>query len=125
MQPILILIPDLFFGVKVADIARAIGFEPREVGSAALLADAARNGAAAIVIDAQTPGDWQSVVRALKADPQTAAIPVLAFGPHVDVATSRSAVAAGVDRLVTRGKLARELPELLRQLTQPSSDRIS
>ena len=114
--PLLLLISDLFFGVKVADAARALGLTPREVADASALLAAASEGAAAIIIDAQERSDWQSVVRALKAEPATAAIPILAFGPHVDVDVSKAAVAAGVDRLVTRGKLARELPELLRLL---------
>lgn len=113
---ILLLIPDLFFSVKVADTARALGYTTRDVADADALLLAAREGAAAIVLDTQARTDWQTAVRALKSDPATAAVPILAFGSHVDVNASRAAVAAGVDRLVTRGKLSRELPDLLRSL---------
>lgn len=120
MQPLLLLIPDLFFGVKVADTARALGYPIREVKDATALLATAQAGAVGIVLDMQERSDWQSAVRALKAAAATATIPVLAFGPHVDVETSRAAVMAGCDRIVTRGKLARELPDLLRQLIEQS-----
>lgn len=119
MQTLVLLIPDLFFSVKVADTARALGYAVREVANAEALAEAARDGAAAIVIDTQERSDWQNAVRAIKAEPATARVPIIAYGSHVDVETMRSAVAVGCDRIVTRGKFARELPDLLRELAQP------
>lgn len=114
MRQVLLLIPDLFFGVKVADTARALGYGVREVAGAAELPAAARAGVAGVVIDTQVRSDWQAAVRALKADAATAHVPVLAFAPHVDVESTRAAVSAGCDRIVTRGKLSGELPALLR-----------
>ncbi|HEX6288881.1 MAG TPA: hypothetical protein VFZ66_06800 [Herpetosiphonaceae bacterium] len=122
MQPLLLLIPDLFFSVKVADTARALGYQTRDVANADALVAAAREGTAGVVLDTQERSDWQSAVRVLKSDPATAQVPVLAFGSHVDVAASRAAVAAGCDRLVTRGKLSRELPDLLQSLIGASGD---
>lgn len=116
MQPIVLLIPDLFFSVKVADAARALGYQPREVANAEALLAAVREGAVGVVLDTQERSGWQDTVQTLKADPATAQVPILAFGSHVDVAASRAAVAAGCDRLVTRGKLSRELPDLLQSL---------
>lgn len=116
MQPIVLLIPDLFFSVKVADAARMLGYPTREVANAESLTAAVREGAAGVVLDTHERSGWQDAVQTLKADPATAQVPILAFGSHVDVAASRAAVAAGCDRLVTRGKLARELPELLQSL---------
>ncbi len=116
MATLVMLIPDLLFSVRVADTARALGHTPREVADAQSLVSAVRNDAAAIVIDTQTRSAWQEAVQQLKADPSTAHIPILAFGPHVDVAASRAAVGAGCDRIVTRGKFAREMPQLLQSL---------
>jgi hypothetical protein len=116
MQPLVLLISDLFFSVKVADTARALGYPVREIPDGPALLAAVREGAAAVVLDTQERSDWSSAVRVLKADPATAHVPVLAFGSHVQVEAARAAVAAGCDRLVTRGKLSRELPTLLQQL---------
>ncbi len=39
-------------------------------------------------------------------------VPVLGYYSHVDVETRRAAEAAGVDLVVPRSRMARELPEL-------------
>jgi hypothetical protein len=43
-------------------------------------------------------------------------IPVLGYYSHVDVATKKAAVAAGVDLAVPRSRMARELPQLAEKL---------
>jgi hypothetical protein len=43
-------------------------------------------------------------------------IPVLGYYSHVDVATKEAAEAAGVDLVVPRSRMARELPELAKRL---------
>lgn len=42
--------------------------------------------------------------------------PVLGFYSHVDVATRDAAVSAGIDLVVPRSRMARELPELVERL---------
>ena len=47
-------------------------------------------------------------------------IPVLGYYSHVDIATREAAEAAGIDLVVPRSRMARELPELVeRLLRQP------
>jgi hypothetical protein len=43
-------------------------------------------------------------------------MPVLGYYSHVDVATREAAQAAGVDLVVPRSRMARELPQLVEQL---------
>ena len=43
-------------------------------------------------------------------------VPVLGYYSHVDVETRRIAERAGVDLVVPRSKMARELPDLIRRL---------
>ena len=53
------------------------------------------------------------------ADPDELAatgVPVLGYYSHVDVDTRRRAEAAGVDLVVPRSRMARELPELAERL---------
>jgi hypothetical protein len=40
-------------------------------------------------------------------------VPVLGYYSHVDVETRERAEAAGVDRVVPRSRMARELPQLV------------
>jgi hypothetical protein len=52
-------------------------------------------------------------------DPSTvveAGLPVLGFYSHVEVETRRRAEAAGVDLVVPRSRMARELPQLVESL---------
>jgi hypothetical protein len=43
-------------------------------------------------------------------------VPVLGFHQHTDVETKRRAEAAGIDIVVPRSRMVRELPELARRL---------
>lgn len=43
-------------------------------------------------------------------------VPVIGFHQHTDVETKRRAEAAGLDLVVPRSRMVRELPELARQL---------
>jgi hypothetical protein len=45
-------------------------------------------------------------------------VPVLGYYSHVDVETRRVAEGAGVDLVVPRSKMARELPELIKRLLE-------
>jgi hypothetical protein len=47
-------------------------------------------------------------------------VPVLGFYPHVDVEAKQRADEAGVDLVVPRSKMAREMPELVQRLLSPS-----
>jgi CheY-like chemotaxis protein len=118
-QTILLVVQDLIFGVRIADAARALGFKPVDVDLQALPA-AVNSDTALVVLDTGHRGDWQAAVKALKSDPHTAGVPVLAYGSHVDVTALRAAVAAGCDRLVTRGKLMAELPQLIQATARES-----
>src|SRR5687767_14414167 len=93
---VLVVVQDLIFGVRIAEAARAAGFQPIEAGLMAL-PTAVDDGVALVVVDTGQRGDWETAIRALKADASTAAVPILAYGSHVDVTASRAAVAAGVD----------------------------
>ena len=57
--------------------------------------------------------DAPGTIRALKEDPATAQVPVVAFGPHLDEAARAAARAAGADAVVANSKLALDLPGLV------------
>jgi hypothetical protein len=48
-------------------------------------------------------------------------VPVLGYYSHVDVATKEAAEAAGVDLVVPRSRMARELPALAERLLESGS----
>jgi len=58
---------------------------------------------------------WQDWIPLLKSVPATRRIPILAFGPHMDVDTITLAKDVGADVVVGRSRLVSSLPELLSQ----------
>ena len=114
MADLLILVDDLFFAVQIENAARAVGLRPLN-GPGPAVAEALGGADLALVIldlalRGQPWADALAQVRDARPD-----VPVLAFGPHVDVAARRAAEAAGATRVVTKQQLVADLPGLLRR----------
>jgi predicted metal-dependent hydrolase len=137
------LISDLFFTVQVEQALGALGYqvrriergtdlEPetegpveRELPRAYLGEPLAGRGAvfirrlaewqpALIIAElSSTTIPWAEWIAAAKSSPATRRIPVLAFGPHTDLALRETALAAGVDAVVAKSRLVTALPELI------------
>jgi hypothetical protein len=99
---ILAIVPDLMLASRVQESLRAAG---HKVSVASSIPDPVEAEAIVCDLDAVDPGEAANV-----------AIPVLGFYSHVDVATRRAAEATGIDRVVPRSRMSRELPELVEQL---------
>jgi hypothetical protein len=95
---------DLMLGSKVEATLRAAG---HEVTLAPSLQEAPLDGAELLVADLEVENPEALV---------GLGIPVLGYCSHVDVDTRAAADAAGVDLVVPRSRLARELPELAARL---------
>jgi hypothetical protein len=96
--------PDLLLGSKIEGMLSAEGHESSLVPS---LVEAPLEEAELLVADLD------------EEDPEALVghgIPVLGYYSHVNVETRRLAEAAGVDWVVPRSKLVRELPALVRGL---------
>ena len=107
---VVVLNRDLFFGVRIADLLRAAGYVVAFAPTTARLLDHLRAADPAPVlgvIDLGAGPDW-GLLRPLLADP-ACPVPILAVGPHKDVAAMRAAKAAGVTRLVSNGEFHRDL----------------
>jgi hypothetical protein len=96
--------PDLLLGSKVEAMLTAAG---HEVTLSPSLSEAPLGDAEAIVadLDAESP---EALVRA--------GAPALGYYSHVNAETRRAAEAAGVDVVVPRSRMARELPQLVERL---------
>ena len=120
MADVLILVDDLFFSVQIENAARAVGLRPVN-GPGPAVTEALGTNLRLVVLDLglrEAPwADLLAQVREARAD-----VPVLAFGPHVDVAARRSAEAAGATRVVTKQQLVADLPGLLRRYAGLPSD---
>jgi hypothetical protein len=107
---IVALSSDLLLGSKVEAMLKAAG---HDVSLSSTLAAASLDDVKLIVADLDTEDP-----KALAALP----IPILGYYSHVNVETKQQAEAAGVDQAVPRSRMARELPNLVVGLLNPSKE---
>ena len=112
------LAADLFVATRIESAIRAAGADARMVDSGQALWDAIERWPELVLIDLATPG-WDEPVRRAKTLPQTRAIPIVAFGSHVDTGTLRAARQAGCDHAWARSRFFEELPRLLGDTLHP------
>ncbi|HYH52683.1 MAG TPA: hypothetical protein VD761_00995 [Solirubrobacterales bacterium] len=104
MARVLSISADLMLGSKVQETLSAAG---HEVVSAPALEETTWDGIDLIVADLDVENPEALVGLGM---------PVLGYYSHVDVETKEAAEAAGVDLVVPRSRMARELPELAKRL---------
>ncbi|MER3397168.1 MAG: hypothetical protein C4315_08265 [Chloroflexota bacterium] len=107
---LVLLVDDLYFRVRLADLAERLGIEVCDP-------DAVPDDRPVLaVVDLAGPsGRWARAVKELKArlGPK---LTVLGFGPHRDVSLFRQARTAGFDHVWARSKLVTDLPAFLEKL---------
>jgi hypothetical protein len=121
---IVVLNRDLFFGVKIGNQLKALGYEVLFAKETAGFASRLREDPRPVlgVIDMNAGVDWEAVSPLMGDDGPGA--PVLAFGSHLDVDGRRAAKAAGVTRVLSNGDFHRDMVALVRRyaLAAPSED---
>lgn len=119
--PVAALVADLFFSSRIADVIRQQGGRPLLATTPAELRDAIDRWPVLILIDlhALPEEQWQPEVRRAKSSPQSKAIPIVAFGSHVDTQALKSARTAGCDRVWARSRFMNELPHLVAEALDP------
>ena len=96
--------PELLLGTRVSETLTAAG---HEVALAPTIPEASLDEAELVVADLE------------HSEPEALAglgAPVLGFYPHTDAELRQRAEAAGVDLVVPRSRLVREMPELVEKL---------
>lgn len=107
---------DMLFGSRIRGAARATGAEVALIGRPdELQRRAAEQPPTRIILDLDHRRvDMPQLIRALKADPVTSGIPVVAYVSHVNADAIAAARAAGADRVMARSAFVNELPALMR-----------
>ncbi len=104
-----ILADDLIWGTRLGSIARAAGATPSVAGTIERFADALRGADAALVDLSFRRSDPIAAI----ALATTAGLPVVAVGPHEDIAERKRALAAGAVRVYAYSKLFDDGPRTL------------
>jgi CheY-like chemotaxis protein len=112
---------DLFFAVRIEDAVRATGGRPVIVADADALWEEIDRWPELVLIDLGVGLGWTEVVRRAKNLPHTRAIPIVAFGSHVDTGMLKAARQAGCDHAWPRSRFVAELPGLLERTLHPST----
>jgi CheY-like chemotaxis protein len=120
---VLALVDDLFFLAKIQETARIVGIEVQTVQVADLAERLAANAGCGLVVDLNhRSGNIPELIRLLKSNLTTAAVPVVGFLSHVQAELAASARAAGCDMVLPRSVLAKQLPDLLAKLNGPKPE---
>jgi len=102
---IVALAPDLIFASRIGETLTAAGHDVQVASS---------------ISEATGLGEAEVLIADLDREPPEAVVglgaPVLGFYSHVEVETRQRAEAAGVDLVVPRSRMAREMPELVERL---------
>ena len=121
-RSIVCIVPDLFFAVKIENLAHEHGLavhQPRDLAAF----KSALSDAALVLIDAGTQHlPWAEWVAAAKSEPLTQTVPILAFGAHVDTALRSRALSAGADRYLARSSFVEGLPEIMARAARDVQD---
>lgn len=115
------LVPDLLFASRIRGAAAAAGVEVLTVGSAdRLIEEVRRLRPRLVLVDLEARhSDATELIARLRADPETAGVEIVAFGPHVNRERLQAARDAGASRVLARSAFVRELPPLLRRDPSP------
>lgn len=131
-------VADLMFATRIEQTATKLGYTVRWFDSAAAVGEGAdttqrpgealhgralalqeqlsRWQPALIVFDLGNDGiPWRAWIAKLKSSPATRRLPVLCYGPHVDETALKDARGAGADIVVSRGRFANAMAQLLQQ----------
>jgi CheY-like chemotaxis protein len=112
VKTVLGLVTNLMFSTRIAELASTMGGLVTLVSSNEEVVEKLDINPSLIILDltAVQPG-WEEMVAKAKA----AGVPVLAYGPHVDVEAHAAAQAAGCDEVVANSKFKIDLPNLLKK----------
>jgi len=118
-RPILALVNDLFFTLKIGDTAKSIGFPIDFVGGSEEFLDRFRNTCPALVIaDLTLDGvDLAGLFDQLAAVADQATLPILGYTTHADWKRT-GPLHDRCTKVVTKDALSRSLADLIRQLIQ-------
>jgi D-sedoheptulose 7-phosphate isomerase len=120
-QKILAVMSDLFFLVKINDAAKKFGRSAEFVKDPELAMQKARLTPPLIILDLNCDAaNPLALIRRLKSDSQTAAVPIVGFVSHVQTQLRQSAEAAGCDLVVARSTFSQDLASILERYLRNS-----
>lgn len=111
---ILAVMSDLFFSVKINDAAKKLGMTAEFVKDKTLALEKVKAKPPLIILDLNCDAtDPLGLIAEVKANPDTAAIPLVGFISHVQTQLKQRAQEIGCDTVVARSIFAQNLSAIL------------
>ena len=114
-EAIVLIVDDLMFLPRLENGLSRLGYQPLIATNEADLTHALNRAPVLVIVDLFGRGfDWPGLIRFIKGPGKKSQhVPILGFGPHVDLALRQQALTAGCDAVVGRGTVATQLPHLV------------
>jgi CheY-like chemotaxis protein len=113
-EKVVAVMQDLMFMVRIQESAKRAGLKTIVVKTKPDALAKAAEGPLLVVIDLNhAAGEPLELIKALKADPVTKTIHLLAFVSHVQTDLRAAAVAAGCDTVLARSAFVQTLPDII------------
>lgn len=112
MSLVYAVVTDLFFADRITNALKQLGHEAEVTDISLGDAPGLPSGANLVLIDLEAGEPAFAMISAAR----DAGLPVLAFGPHTELALRDEALAAGATRVVAKSKLTTSFAELVSAL---------
>jgi CheY-like chemotaxis protein len=107
---------DLFFSVKINDIAKKLGMSVEFLKDKAVVLEKIKAKPAVVIFDLNCEAaDPIGIIRLMKGDPATKRISTIGFVSHVQIDLKMTAQESGCDMVMARSVFAQNLPMILKR----------
>lgn len=112
-ESVVLVVNDLMFLPRLEDNLRYLGYQPITATDETQLTLALFKSPVLVIIDLFSRSvDWNSLIKLIKKS-KAGPVPILGFGPHIDLALRDAALAAGCEAVVGRGAIVSHLAHLV------------
>ncbi len=116
-KKIVAAVEDLFFVVKINDLAKRSGFQAEFLkGQDAILSRIAAEPPALLIVDLNNAAiDPVGLISQVKSNPEAKATSVIGFVSHVEAELKQRAQEAGANMVLARSAFSTNLPQILKR----------
>ncbi|HVW83671.1 MAG TPA: hypothetical protein VHB50_03285 [Bryobacteraceae bacterium] len=115
-KKILAVMSDLFFSVKINDIAKKLGMTVQFLKDKETVLEKIKEKPSVVIFDLNyDAADPIGLIQAIKSDPETKRVSTIGFVSHVQTDLKMKAQESGCDMVVARSVFAQNLPTILRR----------
>ncbi len=114
-KKILAVMTDLFFSVKIIDIAKKLGMSVEFLKDQESVLEKVKLKPAVVIFDLNYDAADPEQIRRIKADPATKRTSTIGFVAHVQTDLKMTAQDSGCDMVVARSVFASNLPAILKR----------